>query len=139
MFGHNRHGLKLRGAALPLSGLGRGAGSTSNTVWSGQIIYLHTTWHLRPIQPFDHNIHGPKIVGDVPFLGEAGPRPTSAPCGILIHTAVSPQYTWAKMGSCALHLGKLEHLLSIQPFIIIIIIIIIQFVKRQNVKRLPWR
>jgi len=57
----------------------------------------------RSIQLFDHNKHGPKIeAGAVPLLEEPGapsnimwpgPRPTSAPNGILIHPTVWPQYT----------------------------------------------
>ena len=73
-------------------------------------------WGLPPwqvsswsIQPFDHNRHGPKLgVVVPPFRGQgagspvntmsSGPRPTSVPSGILIHPAVWPQLTWAKIG-----------------------------------------
>jgi len=55
------------------------------------------------IEPFGHNVHGPKLGGDVPFFwGGAGspsntkspgPRHTSIPSGILVHPAVWPQRT----------------------------------------------
>ena len=58
-------------------------------------------------RPFGHNRHGLKS-GELLCLfpwGGAGspsntvwpaPRPNSVPCGILIHPAVWPQWTWAK-------------------------------------------
>jgi len=60
----------------------------------------------RSIQPFDHNIHGPKIGGCVPF-GRAespsntmspGPRPTSVPNGILIYSAICHNRRGPKIG-----------------------------------------
>jgi len=70
------------------------------------------------IQPFDHNRHGPKIGWDgaVPFFwGGAGspsntkspgPRPTSIPCGILVHPAVWPQRTLVEnWGLCPIRGG----------------------------------
>ena len=60
------------------------------------------------MQPFGHNRHGPKIGrGDcAPFFERGtgspsnvmslGQRPTSVPCGILIHPAIWPQQIWAE-------------------------------------------
>ena len=47
-FGHNRHGPKSGGAAVPLS-VGK-MGPPSNTMWPGPAPrpYLHTKWHLNP-------------------------------------------------------------------------------------------
>jgi len=71
------------------------------------------------IQPCAHNRHGPKIEGGggaVPlWRGRAGspsntmwsgPRPTSVPSGILIHLAIWPQQTWAKIGGFGPFLGR---------------------------------
>ena len=106
--GHNRHGPKRRGAAMPLSrelglrllqcGLGRGL-----------LPYQEAS---SSIQPFGHNRHGPKIGGLHPLLrgGGAGTsyntmslglRPTSLPSGILIHPAIWPQQIWADNWGCA--------------------------------------
>jgi len=62
--------------------------------------YQAASWSM---QPFDHNMRGPKTGGSAPFLGRGaesssnktslGPRPTSLPSGILVHPAVWPQYT----------------------------------------------
>ena len=113
--GHNRHGPKEGGTAVPLSR--GGAGSPSNTMWSGPgrglLPYQVAS---SSIQPFGHiNRHGPKI-GSVPFfMGGAGSpsntktpgtRPTSIPSGILVHPAVWPQRIhWPKIGGCV-PLGK---------------------------------
>jgi len=67
------------------------------------IIVAHLAY---PIQPFGHNRHGPKMGrcravfggGELgPHLTTSpGPKPTSAPSGILIHPALWSQSMWAK-------------------------------------------
>jgi len=71
----------------------------------GLPLYQLASWSILP---FGHNRHEPKSGGKLlcpfPWGGRAGspfntmspePRPTSAPSGILIHTAIWPQQTWA--------------------------------------------
>jgi len=70
---------KLREGAVPLSG--RGAGSTSNTMWPAptppRSTYLPSGVLIYPIRPFGHNKHGPKIGWLCPFWGrELGPHQT---------------------------------------------------------------
>ena len=71
--------------------------------------YLRTKWHLDPSSRFATTDMG-RNLGTVPLGGGAvsasntmlpRPRPTIAPGGILIHPAVWPQQTWAKIGGCA--------------------------------------
>ena len=95
--GHNRHGPKRWGAAVPLS---RRAGTPSNTMWPGPMstsvpsgVFIHpVVWPQRTWA---------KTGGLCPFSrGEAGSpsntkspglKPTSIPSGILMHPAVWPQ------------------------------------------------
>ena len=100
--GHNRHGPKRGGAAVPLSQK-LGPSLVQCGLSRGLLPYQVAS---SSIQPFGHNRHhqdmGQKLGGvGVPFfLGVAGstsntisrrPRPTSVPSGILIHVAVWPQ------------------------------------------------
>jgi len=107
--GHNRHGPKRRGGLLcPFRGelgphliqYGLGRGLPPYQVASSSI------------QPFGHNRHGPKIgrewvclftgvAGSLSNTKSPGPRPTSIPSDILVHSAVWPQRTLAEIGGCA--------------------------------------
>jgi len=95
--GHNRHAPKSRRCCAPFRG---GAGSRL-TQWGlsrGLSPDQVASWS---IQLFGHNRRGSKIGGGaVSFLGGAespsntvwpGPRPTSVPSSIFIHSAVWPQ------------------------------------------------
>ena len=77
-YGHNRHryGPKRSGLLCPFPGGGK--------------------WHLDPSSRLA-TIDMDRKLGDVPLLGTAGspsntkspgPRPTSIPCGILVHPAI---------------------------------------------------
>ena len=108
-FGYNRHEPKRWGAAVPLLGGELGSHLTQCGLGRGLPPYQVASWS---IQPFGHNTWA-KIWGLMPPFfggGEAespcntmspGPRPTSIPSGILIHAALRPQQTWAKIGDCA--------------------------------------
>jgi len=108
-------GRKSRGAAEPPF-WGGGAGSPSNTMSPGPMP-TSVPSSILSIQPFGHNTWAENWGGGaVPPLcgGGAGspsntmssrPRPTPVPSGILIHPAVWPQETWAKLGGCALFQG----------------------------------
>jgi len=98
--GHNKHGPKRRGAAVPFS---RELGPLSNTTcmaWAA--VYFRTKRRIRPSSPLATIDMSQKLGGmGVPFfLGVAGstsntmsrrPRHISVPSGILIHAAVWPQ------------------------------------------------
>jgi len=91
---------------------GDGRWVPSNTMWPGRRLpqCQISSWS---IEPFGDNRHGPKLGGGAvpPFLWKGaatpsntmspGPRPTSVPSGILIHSAIWPQQTWGKIGVCA--------------------------------------
>jgi len=79
----------------------------------GHLTQCRLGWGLQPeqvaswyIQTFSHNRHGLKIGGSTPILGRGavspsntrlpGPKPTSIPSGILIHSAIWPQQIWAE-------------------------------------------
>jgi len=72
-----------------------------NVAWAE--VYLRTKWHLDPSSRLATIDMGRKVgCCCTPFRGAArspsntmspGPRPTSAPSGILIHSTVCPQYT----------------------------------------------
>jgi len=103
---HNRHGPKRGGA---------GCAPFAEGKLGPRLTHCGLGWGLLPyqvasssIQSFGHNRHGPKIgwLRAVPFfLGGAGspsntkspgPRPTSIPSGLLIHSAIWQQQVWAE-------------------------------------------
>ena len=89
---------------------GGGAGSLSNTVWSGPNLLLYQV-ASSSIQPFGHSRHGTKIgapprfwrggAGSPSNTKSPGPKPTSIPSGILIHPAIWPLQIWPKIGGYA--------------------------------------
>jgi len=95
------------GSALPLS-RERGAGSPSNTTrpLACAQVYFRTRWRLHPSSRLATIDMGRKLDGGcAPFLGgvgspsntqSPGPRSTSIPGGILVHSAVWRQRTWAE-------------------------------------------
>jgi len=86
---------------------------TQSRLGRGLPPYLRTKWHLDPSSHLATIDMGQKLGAVPPFFGEylsntesSAPRLTSVPSGILIHTAVWPQRTWAKSwGLCASLLG----------------------------------
>jgi len=112
-FGHNGHGPKEQGAAVPLAlreelgprltqcGLGRGL--------------PHTKRHLDPSSRLAAIDIGRKLDGGCALWGGTGspsntmspePRSTSLPIGILIHPTVWPQQTWAENGGLCPFVGR---------------------------------
>ena len=104
--------------------LGRGAGSPSNRMWSGEgswvFIWHNVAWaeaylrakcHLDPSSRLATITIGRKLGALPPFCRGGtgspsgtmwpGPRPTSLPSGMLIHPAIWPQQIWPKIGGCA--------------------------------------
>ena len=79
--------------------------------------------HTNIAPSLSHRLHFNKSSGDrlaATYMGQKlggswapyntmspGLRPTSVPNGILIHPAVSAQYTWPKIGCCATFRGEL--------------------------------
>ena len=64
--GHNRHGRKWGGAAVPLS---RTAGTTSNTMWPAcSEVYIRTKWRLHPSSGLA-TMHMNRKLEAVPLLG----------------------------------------------------------------------
>ena len=100
-------GIGRKLGAVPVFFGGGSAGSpcsTNTQCGLGRGLYLCTRWHPYPSSRFATINMGRKVGGGaVPlFTGGAGspsntmwpgPRPTSAPSGILIHPTVWPQYT----------------------------------------------
>jgi len=75
--------------------------------------YQVASWSF---QVFGHNRHGPKSGDCTTFRREPRSpsntmspelRPTLVPSGILIHPAIQPQQTWAKIGEAAPLWGEL--------------------------------
>ena len=84
----------------------------ANVAWAEA--YLHTKWHLDPCSRLVTIDMGRKLGGSsAPFLGRGSlvpsntkspePRPTSIPCGILIHPAIwTQQIMGRKLGAVSL-------------------------------------
>ena len=110
--GHNRHRSKRGGLLCTFRGGGESRRLLQyNVAWAK--VYFHTKWHLHPSSRLATIDMGWILgVGLCPFYGggraryppdtkSPGPKPTFIPCGILVHQAAWPQWTWAENWGCA--------------------------------------
>jgi len=67
-------------------------------------VYLHTNWHPNPSNRLATIGVGRKVGGDaaVPLSGAGGSLSNSVASGVLINTAVWPQYMGRKVGLAVL-------------------------------------